>query len=34
VGVAGNDVTNRSRPWDGVLQLIRNFNWCHSQCPL
>jgi len=22
VGVTGNDVTNRSRPWDRVLQLI------------
>jgi len=22
VGVTGNDVTNRSRPWDRVLQLL------------
>jgi len=26
VGVVRNDVTNRSRPWDRVLQLIPLFN--------
>ena len=24
MGVTGNDITNRSRPWDRVLQLIRD----------